>query len=94
MERFATGTRKKSLATEVRAWAEKYADRGATVFFRSTVKDGNMAIPQTALEMAYYLAADSPKLQVLSGLINDVVLTRKKQTILVFNSSLISDNPK
>lgn len=79
LERLALMSTSKGLAEEVRRWAAKWDDGGATFLFNKTKRDPAVLPPQDNMAMSYFLAWDSPRLQYLCHIIRKVVINDKRR---------------
>lgn len=68
LEKLMIATGKKNLAADIQHWQGHFDDNGATFYYMKTRKDPAVLPPSDAMGVAYYLAADSPKLQYLARL--------------------------
>ncbi|KAK2742333.1 hypothetical protein FQN57_005421 [Myotisia sp. PD_48] len=70
------------MAADIRAWEAQFKDNGASFFFITTLADPSILLPQDNMSMAYYIAAQSPKLKYLSKVLLDTVLIKGERLIV------------
>ena len=67
-------TGKNNMVSHVEKWYNEYDDLGMSLYFHLTKPDRNLPMYADRTSFAQYIAKDSPKLQYLAKLMNDICL--------------------